>query len=254
MTIHPWQLTTPISAIAFDCDGTLSAIEGVDELAKTRQVHEAVAALTAEAMGKTGLTPSLYAKRLDLIKPTQQATEALAQQYIQHQITDVHAVIQIFHRLKKHVYVISAGLLPAVRTFASALSIDSKHVFAVDIHFDTQGHYLNYDQQSPLITNHGKRDIVTCIKEKHPEIVYIGDGLNDISVIDIVKRFIGYGGVFARENIAALCDYYIRTRSLAPLLPLILTIEEFENLLPEEKKLYQRGLAAIHLGLVIQSK
>jgi phosphoserine phosphatase len=254
MTIDSWQLTTPVSAIAFDCDGTLSAIEGVDELAKTRQIYETVATLTAEAMGKTGLTSSLYAKRLDLIKPTKAAVEALAQQYIQHQITDAHAVIQIFHRLKKQVYVISAGLLPAVRSFANALSIDSTQVFAVDIHFDAQGHYLNYDQHSPLVTNQGKREIVVQIKKTYPEIAYVGDGMNDISVMDIVKRFIGYGGMFPRENIAALCDYYIRTRSLAPLLPLTLTAVEFKNLLPEEKRLYQKGLSAIHLGLVIQSK
>ncbi|TAK75879.1 MAG: phosphoserine phosphatase, partial [Gammaproteobacteria bacterium] len=59
-----WQPQAPIPAIVFDCDGTLSMIEGIDELAKHNGVSEAVQALTAEAMEKTGLHPDLYRQRL----------------------------------------------------------------------------------------------------------------------------------------------------------------------------------------------
>src|SRR5437016_3271945 len=87
MTTTPrWQLQTPISAIIFDCDGTLSAIEGIDELAKNTGVSEAVQSLTAEAMGKSGLNPGLYQKRLDLTYPNREQVTALGYQYYAHKV------------------------------------------------------------------------------------------------------------------------------------------------------------------------
>jgi len=252
MTSYSWQLTSPISAIAFDCDGTLSTIEGIDELAKKNNLYETVSTLTAEAMGKTGLTPALYEARLNLIKPRREQVEALAEAYLAHQVTDAQLVIQLLNRLKKSVYLISAGLYPAVKQFGEKLTIPADHIFAVNIQFDEANNYLSYEKTSPLTGNNGKREIVAKLKDKHAEIAYIGDGLNDISVYDIVTRFIGYGGVFPRENIAARCEYYIRTRSLAALLPLILTTGEYSSLYESEKKLYQKGLDAIHLGLVVK--
>ena len=66
MTTTDWQLKNPIEAIVFDCDGTLSAIEGVNELAKNSGVHQIIEELTHKAMSVAGLNPELYQKRLDL--------------------------------------------------------------------------------------------------------------------------------------------------------------------------------------------
>src|SRR5438445_3611454 len=95
---------------------------------------------------------------------------------------------------------------------------------------DADGKFISYDQDSPLVKNDGKKIIVTELLKKHSSIGYIGDGLNDIVVYDLVTRFIGYGGIYYRSNIAALCEYYIVTPSMSAILPLLLTQTEFESL------------------------
>ncbi|HEX4044523.1 MAG TPA: HAD-IB family phosphatase [Gammaproteobacteria bacterium] len=246
----PWQLETPVSAIIFDCDGTLSSIEGVDELARHNGVYHQVQTLTAAAMGSIGINPALYEQRLELIRPTQEQVHALGQEYFIHQTVDAHAIIQLLQRLKKTIYIVSAGVYPAVLKFGQLLQVPAENIFAVKVFFDTQKKYLDYDHHSPLIHNQGKQEIVAQIKLKHPKLIYIGDGLNDLSVYDLVTRFVGYGGAYYRENIAERCQYYIQMPTMAPLLPLVLTRQEQKKLLLPEQAIYQRGLEAIKRGEV----
>jgi len=240
-----WQLQTPIEAIIFDCDGTLSAIEGIDELAKNNGVGEIVSALTAEAMGKSGITPELYQQRLDLVYPQQKQVLELGAQYYTQRTPDADRIIQLFKRLNKSVYLVSAGLYPAVTLFGELLEIPKTHIYAVDIHFDAQGQFLDFDRSSPLLHNDGKREIISQLKNKYQNLLYIGDGLNDFSVHDLVTRFVGYGGVFYRENIKALCEYYLTAPSLAALLPLALTAKEVSLLTPNDQRLYEQGSATL---------
>jgi len=237
--------TRPLDCIVFDCDGTLSAIEGIDYLADKHGVGDAVSRLTADAMGKTGINPEIYQQRLQLVRPTLKEVLTLGQDYFAYRVLDVMAVIHLLQRLNKKVYIVSAGLYPAVVSFAELLSIPRAHVFAVDVSFDSDGNYIDFDKTSALVNNDGKRLIVAEINNIYPNIAYVGDGMNDLSVIDLVTRFIGYGGVFYRENIAARCDYYVKSLSMCALLPLLLTAEEYLQLLPSEKTLYTQGVASI---------
>lgn len=246
-----WQLTNPISAIIFDCDGTLSRIEGIDELAKQNNVGSIVQRLTREAMGKTGMSRDLFAKRLECVKPSMTQTIELGQEYTINQAPDVLSVIQTFKRLKKTIYIISAGFLPAVNIFGNNLGIPAENIFAVKIHFDAEGRYSGFDESSPLINKYGKREVVEHIKLTHPDVAYIGDGLSDYEVYDLVTRFVGYGGAFYRENIAELCQFYIKTLSMAPLLPLLLTKDEHVQLSHDEQAVYQKGLDAINESTVL---
>ncbi len=253
MTKKHWQLQSPISAVIFDCDGTLSTLEGIDELARLNKVSEPVELLTAEAMTSTGINPGLYEKRLELVVPSAKQVEELGKQYFAHQVPDVTAVIRLLKRLNKSVYLVSAGLYPAVKIFGELLNIPSSNIFAVDIQFDTQGNYIDFERTSPLVNRNGKREIVTQLKTHHDHVLYVGDGMNDLVVYDLVTRFVGYGGVFYRENIAAQCQYYIKQLSMAALLPLSLTQREHEQLLPDEQALYQFGLSAIQSNPEIEN-
>ena len=245
MLTNNWQLTQPIDAIMFDCDGTLSAIEGIDVLAAQNGVGDEVKRLTTIAMEQSGINVSLYQQRLNLVRPTQSQVVELGQHYLRHQTPDVNHVINLLQRLNKKIYLVSAGLYPAVAIFGGALQIPQENIFAVDIQFDQHGHYANFDEASPLVGNRGKRDIVKKLKALHPHIVHIGDGLNDIVVSDMVTRFIGYGGVFYRENIAKACDFYIKTSSMAGILPLVLTQRERDCLKADELALYESGCVSI---------
>jgi phosphoserine phosphatase len=267
MNTFAWQLQTPVDAIIFDCDGTLTSIEGIDELANLAGIDgKMVQALTAQAMGKTGLTPEIYQKRLDLIRPTKAQLDALGKAYLAHSTPQVKAVIALLQKLNKKIYIISAGLSLAVSYFGEKLTIPREHIFAVAIQFDGDN-YLDFDHASPLIDNKGKRIIVEALKQNnyqglknhqgqnnhqdlsnlrgqnnHHSILYVGDGLNDLAVKDLVTRFVGYGGAYYRQNIAEQCDYYIDTLSLSPLLPLALTLDEAKTLSAEDKVLYQEGV------------
>jgi len=244
-SVTSWQPRKPITAIIFDCDGTLSSIEGIDALAKSTEAKTEVERLTAEAMGKTGINPTVYQQRLSIVRPTQEQITALGALYLQHIVPEVTAVIQLLQRLNKSVYIVSAGLYPAVANFGKALQIPPDNIFAVQVKFDAQGNLIDFDHTSPLINNNGKRIIVDELRQNHAELAYVGDGLNDYAVHDLVSRFIGYGGVYYREHIAELCDYYIAAVSMASLLPLVLTQQEYINLNEHEQLLYQQGLSDI---------
>ncbi len=220
------QLTLPIEAIVFDCDGTMSHIEGIDELANDNGVGEQVRKLTATAMGLSGLNPQLYSQRLNLVLPSFQQVLSLAQRYFQHISPDLPAVLAVLKAFNKHIYIVSAGISLAVTGFGELLDIKHENIFAVDVFFDEKGQYVNFDHQSPLIHTQGKRQIVEKIKKRHERIAFIGDGLNDLSVKDLVTRFIGYGGAFYRKNIEENCQFYISSPSIAPLIELCLTENE----------------------------
>lgn len=254
MAIPHWQLKIPVSAIVFDCDGTLSAIEGIDELAKKNGVYKEVKRLTAAAMGTIGIHPALYQKRLDLVRPKREQILALGKEYYHERVPDVCSVINLLHRLNKSIYIVSAGLTPAVSIFGKLLTIPEKNIYSVGIEFDREGHFSDYERTSPLINRDGKRIILSQLKIKHPNIIHIGDGLNDYVTHDIVTRFIGYGGIFYRENMEKNCEYYIRTPSLSPLISLVLTEHECEKLLPEEYFFYQKEMENNKITMKYQLK
>src|SRR3990167_9314043 len=179
MTTNSWQLSSPINTIIFDCDGTLTQIEGIDELANRNHVGNKVKLMTEEAMGKTGIHPKLYQKRLELVCPTQQQVLELGEYYFSQLVPDLEKVIQIFKRLNKTIFVVSAGLYPAVEIFAAKLHIPKENVFAVGVKFDAEGNYVDFDHTSPLTHREGKRIIINEIKKTQKKLLYVGDGLND---------------------------------------------------------------------------
>jgi phosphoserine phosphatase len=210
-----------------------------------------VTAMTARAMGQTGLNADLYTKRLDLVKPHLEQVLAQGKEYFAHAVPDVEQVIRIFQRLQKQIYIVSAGLQPAVSAFGELLGVPRENIFAVAVEFDESGEFKKYDKTSPLVSQDGKRIILSAIKNSHADTVYIGDGLNDYAVYNLVNRFVGYGGIFYHEKLAEKCQYYIKTPSMAALLPLSLTASEANELNPVERELYDKGLDAILSGTVI---
>lgn len=237
-----WQLKKPIGAVVFDCDGTLSRIEGIDELAAKKNVGEVVRKMTEEAMGKTGINPDLYRERIALVKPTRDDLISLADLYYENREPHVEEVIKIFQRLQKQIYIVSAGLNPAVTLFGEKLGIPASHVFAVDVIFDEKWCYQDYNHASPMTRSTGKREVLSNIQSQSSGVLFTGDGLNDLAAADLATRFVGYGGSYYRENIAASCEFYIATPSMASLLPLALMQSEIIHLSPEEKTIYLAGL------------
>ncbi len=160
MTTPDWQLNAPLDAISFDCDSTLSAIEGIDQLAADNQCGDQVQALTDAAMNGGGLNEALYTQRLDHVKPTRQQTVQLAQTYFDHISPDLEKVIAVFQHLNKTLYILSAGNQPTIALFAEKLNLVAANTFAVELYFDNDGHYVDFNRDSPLINTTGKNQIL----------------------------------------------------------------------------------------------
>ena len=164
------RLKAPLDAVVFDCDSTLSHLEGVDYLAQLNKVQDTVVELTADAMTKTGICPEIYEQRLNLIRPQQNQLQILADVYFEQVMPDVQQTISILQQLHKPVFIVSAGILQAVVGFANQLGIAADHVFAVNVFFDATGNYKDFDRQSPLINNNGKAVVVSDLLQKYARI------------------------------------------------------------------------------------
>jgi len=229
-----WKNTTNFDAVIFDCDGTLASIEGIDELARMKNVYKQVEAITSKAMSEGGLNIHIYEKRLELTQPTKTNIEKLSQLYLDTLTPNTAEVIDILKSLSKTIYIVSAGILPAILPLAKQLNIAAKNVFAVDIYFNEYGQYLDFDRQSPLINTTGKVHIIKLLKQRHKNLLLIGDGKNDLAVASDITRFVGFGGNYYREAIKNGADFYIEKNDMTALLPLCLTESEL-NILKQSK-------------------
>ena len=84
--------------VCFDCDSTLSKIEGIDELARRVGLGEELAKLTDAAMNGDVALEEIYGKRLELIKPNRAAIDWVADFYIAEL---VEGVADVFAELQK---------------------------------------------------------------------------------------------------------------------------------------------------------
>ena len=219
----------PYNTVVFDCDSTLSRIEGIDELA--RDCKSEVQALTERAMSGSLPLEEAYGARLELIRPTRAELERVAAMYTTEAQPHARELIAALQSLGKRVLVVSGGLLPAVRAFARELGIDAPgDVRAVGLRFDEHGEYAGFDEASPLARSGGKRPVLRAIASQSPNIVLIGDGVTDLEAAPEVQRFIAYGGVAARPEVQAAAHVTCTSADLAALVPLLLTTGECDRL------------------------
>ena len=73
-------------AVCFDCDSTLSRIEGIDELAKRAGCEAEIAALTKAAMNGEVPLDAVYGKRLERVRPGRADLDWLAQRYVEEMV------------------------------------------------------------------------------------------------------------------------------------------------------------------------
>lgn len=226
--------------VILDCDSTLSAIEGIDELATAAQRAEIVRLTDAAMRGMVPLE-AVYARRLDIVRPGRARIAALGARYVETLVEDADAVIRALREEGVAVRLISGGLRPAVLVLADALGVASHEVRAVDVHFDERGEYAGFEMSSPLTRGGGK---LTVVKDWTPAlrrpILLVGDGATDLEARPAVDRFVAYAGVVSRRDVIAAADEVIASRSLAPLLPIALGDTAPSG--PDARELYDRGV------------
>lgn len=207
--------------ICFDCDSTLSKIEGIDELAKWAGVGEEMAKLTDLAMNGDLPLEAVYAKRLETIRPDKASIEKLGALYISEIVDGAQEVFRTLLSQNKEVHIISGGLRQAILPLAALLGLPASHVHAVDIHFNEDGSYLGFDANSPLARSGGKHDICKLLLSGKNSLVIIGDGKTDMEAKQPGVTVIGFGGVCDRAVVRELADEFVDDAILMAVLPLI---------------------------------
>ncbi len=244
--------------VIFDCDSTLSRIEGIDELAEIAGVTEQVKQMTDAAMAGSIALEEVYGKRLELIKPTQDDIFKLKQAYKNTATQDAQTVIQLLKDYDHDVYIVSGGLLEPVREFGISIGVPEANIRAVGVDYnqlsgqwwlngnmaqtDWSPEYLNF-HQSPLTLSEGKRTIISeLIGNKPGRSMLIGDGMSDLLAATEVDTFVGYGGVVARENVKLKSEIFIQCESLSPILVLAGGKPLIESLTDSNADLYQQAV------------
>ena len=216
----------PYAVVVFDCDSTLSTIEGIEELTAS---DPQIAALTLEAMEGRVPIEEVYGRRLELAGPEAADMERIGALYQSTAIQGAEEVIAALHYLGKSVRIVSGGLLPAVRPFGRHLGVPSEHIHAVDLHFDAAGGYVDYDRQSPLARAGGKLELLRALVPDQ-DVALVGDGATDLEAREACARFIAFTAVERRPEVVAGADVEVDRADLAALLPHLLSAAEVQQL------------------------
>ncbi len=197
-------------AVVFDCDSTLTAIEGIDELCGALPSEQAdrVAALTRAAMNGEVPLADVYERRLAIVRPSAEALRVVGQRYVERIVPGAREVVGALRERGVEVGIVSGGLAPAVRVLARELGLADDTVHAVDVCFDEEGQYLDFDRASPLWRNHGKVEVLAALRDRRSPLLFVGDGVTDLEARDVVDRFVGFGGVVAREAVMQGADAF----------------------------------------------
>ena len=247
--------------VIFDCDSTLSSIEGIDELARITGHEHAVAILTKKAMEGDIPLESVYGHRLTTTNPTQGQVNQIAKLYRDTVVPHAKEVIEALQTLGTEVFIVSGGLIEPVRDFGVWLGVPRDHVFAVGMEYDQlAGEWWRYWEQpggcnprakylvyeaNPLTATKGKNRVIAARirKQFKGKTLLIGDGMSDLETLPELDLFIGFGGAVYREQVAKQAHIYIHKNSLASVLPIALG--KYGNASPFTL-LWAEGLKQIH--------
>jgi len=189
--------------ICFDCDSTLSAIEGVDEMARLRgpECFHRVEQMTNDAMEGRIALDDIFRLRLELINPTRDEVAAIGQLYIKNVEPTARATIADLKSKGWTPAIISGGYTQAIEPLAEFLGIE--RIEAVRLAFDERGNYAGFDAVHPAARRGGKPDLVRQLRAEFGagRTVLVGDGASDLETRDVVDLFIGFGRYAERRAV-----------------------------------------------------
>jgi len=203
--------------VFFDVDSTLVTIEGIDVLARG---NPEIVRLTEAAMNGEIALDAVYAKRLEIIRPTRAEVEALGARYVASLVDGAEETIATLQNAGVDVHLVTAGIAQAIAPLAEKLNIAPRAVHAVALEFDTTGNYVDFDRRSLLTRPGGKELVVRAILTRAKgRAAFVGDGVSDLETKPVVDLFIGFGGVAARERVREGADVFVQEPTLRAVLP-----------------------------------
>ena len=193
--------------VFFDVDSTLVTIEGIDVLADG---NREITKLTDAAMNGEIPLDQVYAKRLEMIRPSKERVERLGSTYVESVVDGATETIATLQDHGVIVHLVTAGIEQAIVPLANALHVSPRDVHAVKLVFDENGSYKDFDRRSFLTRPGGKELVVRDVRARsHGNAAFIGDGVSDLEAKPAVDLFIGFGGVVVRPRVKENADLYV---------------------------------------------
>jgi len=204
--------------LLLDCDSTLSSIEGIDELGRLRgpATFKAVEDMTNAAMNGGTPMEAIFAKRLDIIKPTAAELAAIGAQYIATVEPTAVASLAKLRAAGWRIAIVSGGFTQAIRPLADFLGID--RVEAVTLKFHADGSYAGFDDSCPTCKTKGKNVVARRLRAEHQatHVVMVGDGASDLEVKGDADKVVGFGRYAVRAKVKAGADVFITSLDQLP--------------------------------------
>ena len=189
-----------------DMDSTMIGQECIDELADYAGVKDRVAAITERAMrGEIAFAPALR-ERVALLKGLPAAT---IDQVIAERIRPNPGATTLIRTMRAngaHTCVVTGGFTAFMAPLAKAIGFDEYH--ANTLLTDSAGR-LTGDVAEPVLGRDAKRDTLLALRERlklrPADTIAVGDGANDVPMIEAAGLGVAFHGKPALREAAAAC-------------------------------------------------
>ncbi|MFM9001290.1 MAG: HAD-IB family phosphatase [Opitutia bacterium] len=204
--------------LLLDCDSTLSSIEGIDELGRLRgpETFRAVEDMTNAAMDGGTPMEAIFARRLEIIRPTRAELAAIGAQYVATVEPTAKTTLDRLRADGWKIAIVSGGFTQAILPLAAHLGVD--HVEAVTLKFNADGSYAGFDETCPTCRSKGKNAVARRLRAelRADRVVMVGDGASDLEVKGDADRVVGFGRYARRPKVVAGADAFITSLDQLP--------------------------------------
>lgn len=198
------------ASVLLDVDSTLCGIEGIDWLAAKcgPDVASKIAAATDMAMRGEIALEEIYAVRLEMIRPGSEDVRALSDAYMSALAPGAALTIASWLASGVRVDLVSGGIRNSILPVALSLGLPSESVHAVELCFNSDGTYVDFDRASPLATAMGKRAVADALALPQP-VLAVGDGSTDLAMRESVDAFAAFTGFVNRPTVTRHADFVV---------------------------------------------